>query len=112
MLLRIAAYYGDLGDGIHTGKDDDPRISIIEVIPSEIRYWIATSGSIGRAISTTVGAITGHGSAPGELRTLTSQEVSDYATSRENDISDKELKDSIGRRAELVDVNDSAFDFL
>lgn len=73
----VAAYYGDLGDGVHTGKDDDPRISIIEVIPTEIRYWVATSGQLGRAINVAVGAVTGKGSAPGELRMLTSAEVSE-----------------------------------
>lgn len=90
----VAAYFGDLGDGIHKGNEDDPRVSIIEVIPDEviystyillllpltshfqIRYWVATKGSIGRTMSTAVGAVTGKGKAPGELRTISHQEVS------------------------------------
>jgi general stress protein 26 len=32
------AWFGDLGDGIHTGGPEDPRVSLIEVVPSEIRY--------------------------------------------------------------------------
>jgi len=71
----ISAYYSDLGDGIHTGKEDDPRVTIIEVIPDQIRYWVATSGSIGRAVNVAVGAVTGHGKAPGELRTLSNAEI-------------------------------------
>jgi len=71
----ISSYFGDLGDGIHNGKPDDPRISIIEVIPSEIRYWVSTSGTIGRAVGAAYGAVTGHPSVPGEMRTLTSEEI-------------------------------------
>jgi len=71
----ISAYYNDLGDGVHTGKEDDPRVCIIEVIPDEIRYWVATSGSVGRAMNVAVGAVTGHSHAPGELRTLSYQEI-------------------------------------
>lgn len=37
---------------------------------------MATSGSLGRAVNVAVGAVTGHGAAPGELRTITSAEVS------------------------------------
>ena len=27
----VAAWFGDLGDGVHTGKPDDPRMTLIEV---------------------------------------------------------------------------------
>jgi hypothetical protein len=72
----VAAYYTDLGDGIHTGKSTDPRVCVIEVIPHEIRYWVATSGAVGRTAKEVYGAVTGHGSAPGEWRTLSAEEVS------------------------------------
>jgi len=71
----VAAYFGDLGDGIHRGDFSDPRVSVIEVIPDEIRYWVATSGKISQTAQVVYGAITGHGSAPGELRTITTQEI-------------------------------------
>jgi len=71
----VSAYYGDLGDGIHKGDENDPRVSIIEVVPDEIRYWKSTSGSIGKVAHQAYGAVTGHGSAPGEMRTITSQEI-------------------------------------
>ncbi|KZS98697.1 hypothetical protein SISNIDRAFT_472508 [Sistotremastrum niveocremeum HHB9708] len=71
----VSAYFGDLGDGIHKGDASDPRISVIEVIPDEIRYWVSTSNSIGKAAHLAYGAITGKGNAPGELRTITSQEI-------------------------------------
>jgi len=71
----VSSYFGDLGDGIHTGKADDPRISIIEVIPDEVRYWVSTSSAIGSALKAAYGAVTGNTNAPGELRTITKQEI-------------------------------------
>jgi hypothetical protein len=66
----ISGYFSDLGDGVHKGDKNDPRVSVIEVIPDEvpfflppslstyfltafipqIRYWVATSGALGRAV--------------------------------------------------------------
>jgi hypothetical protein len=37
----LTSYFGDLNDGVHHGNEDDPRVSIIEVVPTEIRYWVA-----------------------------------------------------------------------
>ncbi|KZT10709.1 uncharacterized protein LAESUDRAFT_692989 [Laetiporus sulphureus 93-53] len=70
-----AAWFGDLGDGVHKGDQHDPRVAVIEVIPTEIRYWIATQGTLGRAVEVAVGAVTGKAAAPGELRTITKAEV-------------------------------------
>jgi hypothetical protein len=75
MPRSVSAYFGDLGDGIHRGDYNDPRVSIIEVIPDEIRYWVSTSNALSHGISVAVGAVTGKVSVPGELRTITSQEV-------------------------------------
>lgn len=72
---RTAAWFGDLKDGVHKGDENDPRISLIEVIPDEIRYWYVTRGKIGRAVEIGVGAVTGKTASPGELRTITKQEV-------------------------------------
>lgn len=74
--LSVAAYFGDLKDGVHKGDENDPRVSLIEVVPEEIRYWMPTKGTIGRALETGVGAMTGRVAAPGELRTITEAEVS------------------------------------
>lgn len=72
---RTAAYFGDLDDGVHKGNASDPRVALIEVVPDEIRYWVATEGVIGRAVDVAIGAVTGKGQAPGELRTITKAEV-------------------------------------
>jgi len=73
--LRTSAWFGDLKDGVHKGDANDPRVSIIQVIPDEIRYWYSTKGKIGRAAEIGVHAITGKTATPGELRTITKDEV-------------------------------------
>ncbi|EJD03344.1 uncharacterized protein FOMMEDRAFT_168328 [Fomitiporia mediterranea MF3/22] len=70
-----AAYFGDLKDGVHKGDENDPRISVIEVIPEEIQYWIATRGALGRTVENAFDAVTGKTSAPGEIRKLSSSEI-------------------------------------
>jgi hypothetical protein len=73
-IYSIGSYFGDLGDGIHKGDETDPRVAVIEVIPDEIRYWLASSFpvSVQEVASTVQGKVT----VPGELRTITNEEVS------------------------------------
>ncbi|KAL0956307.1 hypothetical protein HGRIS_002464 [Hohenbuehelia grisea] len=71
----VSAYFGDLKDGIHKGDENDPRVVIIKVIPDEIRYFVATKGAIARNVDAAVGAVTGHVATPGELRTISKQEI-------------------------------------
>ncbi|KAL5528143.1 hypothetical protein ACEPAF_7279 [Sanghuangporus sanghuang] len=70
-----SAYFGDLKDGEHKGDENDPRVSVIEVVPNEIKYWVATHGSVTRAVETAFDAVTGRTVAPGELRTITKSEI-------------------------------------
>ena len=73
---RTAAWFGDLGDGVHKGDQHDPRVAPIEVVPDEIRYWVATRGAVGRALDVAVSAVTGRSAAPGDLVTISKDEVS------------------------------------
>lgn len=68
-LSSIGSYFGDLGDGIHKGNEDDPRVAIIEVVPNEVRYWLPTSCPEAPPVQ---GKVT----VSGELRTITKEEVS------------------------------------
>ncbi|CAF9936253.1 hypothetical protein IMSHALPRED_010521 [Imshaugia aleurites] len=43
----ISAWFGDLGDGVHDGGPDDPRMAIIEVKANYISYWKSTVGALG-----------------------------------------------------------------
>jgi hypothetical protein len=71
----VSAWFGDLHDGVHKGGPTDPRVSVIVVVPEEIRYWLETEGSVARGIDVAVSAVTGHTAVPGELRTLSKAEI-------------------------------------
>ncbi|KDQ21676.1 hypothetical protein BOTBODRAFT_150590 [Botryobasidium botryosum FD-172 SS1] len=71
----VAAYFDDKKDGVHTGSADDPRVGVIEVTPDEIQYWYVTKGKVSRAVGAAAGAVTGHTTAPGELRLITREEI-------------------------------------
>lgn len=72
----MAAYFEDLKDGVHKGDQTDPRVSIIEIVPDEIRYWVVTKGTVGRAVETAVSTLTKGTASLGELRTINQAEVS------------------------------------
>ncbi len=61
---------------MHKGDKNDPRVAVIEVIPNEIRYWQSSQTKVGQAMNVAVSAVTGKTAVPGELRTITKDEVS------------------------------------
>jgi len=71
----ISAWFGDLGDGKHTGKPGDPRIQLIKVVPTEIRYWYKTRTSVGQLVDVAVSAVTGQTANPGVLRNISQSEL-------------------------------------
>jgi len=71
----ITAYLGDLHDGVHKGDEHDPRVSIIEVVPDSIRYWITHSNTVTRTAQVAASAAMGKATSPGELRTITKEEI-------------------------------------
>jgi hypothetical protein len=75
MLSSIGPYFGDLGDGIHKGDENDPRVAVIEVVPEEIRYWLAAGCPISRGVQEVASAVQGKVPVSGELRTITKEEV-------------------------------------
>jgi hypothetical protein len=60
---------------VHKGDHDDPRVSLIEIVPSEIRYWVSSKNTLLKTAQVALSAITGTGTAPGELRIINSAEV-------------------------------------
>jgi hypothetical protein len=50
-------------------------VSVIEVVPDEIRYWVASSPNL-VSVQEVASTIQGKVTVPGELRTITSEEVS------------------------------------
>ena len=54
-----AAWFGDLGDGVHNGTAEDPRMALIEVKTKYISYWKSTVGTLGFLKEVTQATITG-----------------------------------------------------
>lgn len=71
----VTGYIGNLKDGVHTGDENDPRVSAIEVVPDEIRYWFTEKGAVPRTVQVAAGAVTGKATSPGELHTITNEEI-------------------------------------
>ncbi|KAI6021465.1 hypothetical protein BKA83DRAFT_4282329 [Pisolithus microcarpus] len=71
----VTGYIGNLKDGVHTGDENDPRVSAIEVVPDEIRYWFTEKGAVPRTVQVAAGAVAGKATSPGELHTITNEEI-------------------------------------
>ena len=71
----IKAWFGDKGDGVHTGEPGDPRMAVIEVKVDEIRHYAQARTSVGTAVDVVASAITGSTATPGQIRTITGQEI-------------------------------------
>jgi len=55
----LKAWFGDLGDGTHTGEPDDPRMGVICVKPNSILYSLQDVSALNKAYQIAKGAITG-----------------------------------------------------
>ncbi|PNS14870.1 hypothetical protein CAC42_2099 [Sphaceloma murrayae] len=70
-----SAWFGDLGDGVHNGKAEDPRVSLIEVKAEYITYWQSTSSSLGFLKEIAEAALTGRVASTGVTRELKTAEI-------------------------------------
>ncbi|MBW0469974.1 hypothetical protein O181_009689 [Austropuccinia psidii MF-1] len=70
----LGAWFGNLGDGKHTGNYDDPRVSAIQVQPTEIRYWHAKN-KLSQGVEVAKAKLTGNAAAPGVLRVINDKEL-------------------------------------
>lgn len=48
----LQAWLGDLGDGVHDGGPEDPRIGVIKLEAKTAVYAVSRKGVIGRAVET------------------------------------------------------------
>ena len=71
----LAAWFGDLGDGVHTGKPEDPRMALIEVKAKYITYWKTTVGTLGFVKEVAVGAATGQVANTGVQREFGDEDI-------------------------------------
>ncbi|KAI0593610.1 putative BLI-3 blue-light-inducible Bli-3 protein [Biscogniauxia sp. FL1348] len=71
----LKAWLGDLGDGIHDGSQNDPRIGVIRVKMETATYAISKRTIIGWAAEVAKGTITGEAASVNKLREIDANEV-------------------------------------
>jgi general stress protein 26 len=71
----IKAWFGDLGDGKHDGSENDPRVAVMTVKPYEIRYYTRKQNLLTQAVNIAASAVSGGLASPGNIRTITKQEI-------------------------------------
>ncbi|KAK3724490.1 hypothetical protein LTR37_001114 [Vermiconidia calcicola] len=70
----LKAWLGDLGDGIHNGEADDPRIALIRVKTKTAQYAVSYVNSVTSTFQVVKGAVTGETPAVNKLRHLSEDE--------------------------------------
>ncbi|KAJ4365675.1 hypothetical protein N0V83_008295 [Neocucurbitaria cava] len=70
-----AAWFGDLGDGTHTGGPEDPRMTLIEVKSKYVTYYQTEVGMLGMAKEVVGAAVTGGVANTGKIRELSEQDL-------------------------------------
>lgn len=66
----ISAWFGDVGDGVHNGTADDPRMTLIEVKAKYIAYWKKEVTSLGFIKEVAQAAFQGDVAQTGSMRQL------------------------------------------
>lgn len=74
----LKAWVGDLGDGVHDGSENDPRIGIIRVRIESTTYAITDKTILGRVAEVAKGTITGQPASVNKLREITQSEVEEW----------------------------------
>ncbi|KAF2827695.1 hypothetical protein CC86DRAFT_393769 [Ophiobolus disseminans] len=69
------AWFGDLGDGKHTGGPEDPRMTLIEIKSKYITYYLTDVGLLGFAKEVIGAAVTGGVANTGKLRELFEEDI-------------------------------------
>lgn len=71
----LSAWFGDLGDGVHTGKAEDPRMALIEVKSKYISYWNSQVTSLGFLKEVGLASLTGKVADTGVQRELLEKDI-------------------------------------
>ncbi len=78
----LKAWIGDLGDGVHNGGPEDPRIGVIRVKTETATYAVVRKSMPARAVEVAQGVVTGSAPAVNKLRELSEQEIETWRSSR------------------------------
>ncbi|KAF7196736.1 Protein bli-3 [Pseudocercospora fuligena] len=71
----VSAWFGDVGDGVHDGGPEDPRMKLIEVKSKYITYWKHETGALGFMKEVGVASLTGRVAKTGSLREMHENEI-------------------------------------
>ena len=74
----LKAWMGDLGDGVHDGGPEDPRIVLIKVKTVTAQYALSNRTMIGSVVEVAKGVITGEAPNVNKLRHLSESEVNQW----------------------------------
>ncbi|KAI1100450.1 hypothetical protein F4804DRAFT_45674 [Jackrogersella minutella] len=77
----LKAWMGDLGDGIHDGSENDPRIGIIRVKITTATYSISDKTFLGFAAEVAKGTVTGKPANVNKLREISESEIQSWRAS-------------------------------
>ncbi|PWW74570.1 hypothetical protein C7212DRAFT_353268 [Tuber magnatum] len=79
----LKAWIGDLGDKIHDGGPEDPRLAVIKVQAKTATYALQKGTALSRGLEISRGAITGNTANTNELRELTEEELQTFRNSQQ-----------------------------
>jgi len=71
----LKAWVGDMGDGVHTGGPEDPRLAVIRVKGKSSCYALARKNIVSRAAEIAKGAVTGEAAQVHKLRYINGEEI-------------------------------------
>ncbi|RJE22083.1 blue light-inducible protein Bli-3 [Aspergillus sclerotialis] len=74
----LKAWLGDLGDGVHDGGPNDPRIGIIRLEAKLVTYAVAREGMVERAYESVKGVATGDVPEISSIRELREGELNEW----------------------------------
>jgi general stress protein 26 len=77
----LRAWLGDLGDGVHDGSENDPRIAIIRVVADSATYAVSSANVVSRAAEVAKGVVTGKPAQVNRLREITRADVEKWRES-------------------------------
>lgn len=77
----LKAWLGDLGDGVHDGSENDPRIGIIRVKTTTVTYSLVSGNFITRATEIAQGVLTGKPAHVSKLREISAEDVNNWRAS-------------------------------
>ncbi|EXJ67666.1 protein bli-3 [Cladophialophora psammophila CBS 110553] len=77
----LKTWVGDLGDGVHDGSENDPRIGVIKVKALTATYALPKGTMLGRGVEMVKGAVTGEVANVNELREINEQEMNQWRSS-------------------------------